>query len=224
MAAEEKKVNRTKEQQEVLNNIIECLKFKGIDQKDLCEHLGKTGQMFTNWNNGTVNSFMKYLPQIAGFLDIPVAYLYGKSDKALPQSEQVLRVLPYEKRGKRPIIGITSAGTGIIADEMIIGWQSVDEAYDSEDFFWLQIAGDSMAPKIDNGDLVLIQRDTEIEDGCIAVVIVDGTDGFIKQIHFKDDKVILHSFNPYYPDLEFEGERRKDLAFIGRARKVERDL
>lgn len=27
-----------------------------------------------------------------------------------------------------------------------------------------------------------------------------------------------------YPDLEFEGERRKDLAFIGRARKVERDL
>ena len=36
--------------------------------------------------------------------------------------------------------------------------------------------------------------------------------------------VILHSFNPYYPDLEFEGERRKDLAFIGRARKVERDL
>ena len=81
-----------------------------------------------------------------------------------------------------------------------------------------------MAPKIDNDDLVLIQRDAEIEDGCVAVVVVDGTDGFIQQIHFENNKVILHSFNPYYPDLEFEGDRRKDLRFIGRARKVERDL
>lgn len=215
---------RTVEEQEILDNIIACMTHKNLDQKDLCEYLSVNQQMFTNWKNGSSNSYLKRLPKIAEYLDIPVSYLLGKPDTSLPKSDQVQRVLPYERRGKRPIIGITSAGTGIIADEMIIGWQSVDEAYDSEDFFWLQIAGDSMAPKIDNGDLVLIQRDTEIEDGCIAVVIVDGTDGFIKQIHFKDNKVILHSFNPYYPDLEFEGERRKDLAFIGRARKVERDL
>ena len=73
-----KKVERTLEQQAILDNIIACLKYKKIDQKDLCEYLGKSGQLFTGWNSRNTNSFMKYLPEIATFLDITVDDLLGK--------------------------------------------------------------------------------------------------------------------------------------------------
>lgn len=42
-----KKVERTLEQQAILDNIIACLKYKKIDQKDLCEYLGKSGRHWT---------------------------------------------------------------------------------------------------------------------------------------------------------------------------------
>ena len=73
-----KKVERTLEQQAILDNIIACLKYKKIDQKDLCEYLGKSGQLFNGWNSRITNSFMKYLPEIATFLDITVDDLLGK--------------------------------------------------------------------------------------------------------------------------------------------------
>lgn len=56
----------------------------------------------------------------------------------------------------RPIIGMASAGRGVLAQEEILGWESVDIQYSSDDYFYLEITGDSMAPRIEDGDLVLV--------------------------------------------------------------------
>ena len=146
----------------------------------------------------------------------------GKTNNPIPNTEMVGTYIPYEKRGLRPVIGLASAGTGVIAEEMIIGWEAVEDEYDNDNCFWLEVSGNSMAPKIDNGDRVLIQRDAEIESGCIAVVVVDGTEGFLKQVEFGEDSTSLHSFNPYYPDMEFVGADQKRLHFIGRVREMKR--
>lgn len=105
---------------------------------------------------------------------------------------------------------------------MIIGWEAVEDEYDNDNCFWLEVSGNSMAPKIDNGDRVLIQRDAEIESGCIAVVVVDGTEGFLKQVEFGENSTSLHSFNPYYPDMEFVDADQKRLHFVGRVREMKR--
>ena len=69
---------RTVEEQAILNNIIACLNYKGIDQKDLCDYLGVKPQAFTNWKNKNNNSYIKHLTKIAEFLDISVDRLMGK--------------------------------------------------------------------------------------------------------------------------------------------------
>lgn len=69
---------RTREEQAILDNIVACLKYKKIQQKELCEYLGKSAQLFTNWLNENTTSYMRYLPQIAEFLDISVDHLMGK--------------------------------------------------------------------------------------------------------------------------------------------------
>ena len=146
----------------------------------------------------------------------------GKTNNPIPNKETVGTYIPYEKQGLRPVIGLASAGTGVIAEEMIVGWETVDDEYDNDNCFWLEVSGNSMAPKIDNGDRVLIQRDAEIESGCIAVVVVDGTDGFLKQVEFGENSTSLHSFNPYYPDMEFVDADQKRLHFVGRVREMKR--
>ena len=97
----------------------------------------------------------EYLKIIANELNTTVAYLKGQTDNPLPHSDQIKEYLPYEKRGMRPVIGLASAGVGVIAEEMILGWQYVDDEFDNENCFWIKISGDSMSPKIDDGDLVL---------------------------------------------------------------------
>lgn len=206
-----------------IERITALRKEKGVTEKQVLEDCGLSKNSFGNWKKGII-PVSTTQTILARYFGVSVEYLMGKTDNPVSHSEQITSYLPYEKRGLRPIIGMASAGTGVIAEEMILGWQSVDEELDTEDFFWLKIAGDSMSPKIDDGDLVLIQRDAEIENGCIAVVIVDGMEGFIKKIIFEEDSIVLHSFNPYYPDMIFTGDDRKKLHFIGRARKVERDL
>lgn len=189
----------------------------------VCEAIGLSNSVYSKWNENSIPRNTTLL-KIADFFNVSVEYLKGETDNPLPHSDQIKEYLPYEKRGMRPVIGLASAGVGVIAEEMILGWQYVDDEFDNENCFWIKIAGDSMSPKIDDGDLVLIQREVDIEDGDIVVAVVDRQDGFIKQVHFEENVLTLHSFNPYYPDMVFKGNEIKQVRFVGKAREVKRIL
>lgn len=71
-------VKRAKDEQEILDNIMSCLSYKKLKQKDLCDYLGISSQAFTNWKNGNTNSYLKYLNKISEFLDVPMEQLLGR--------------------------------------------------------------------------------------------------------------------------------------------------
>lgn len=62
---------------EILNNILALLKEQGKKQIELTSYLGLSKNVFTEWKAGRASSYMKYLPQIAEFLSVPVDYLLG---------------------------------------------------------------------------------------------------------------------------------------------------
>ena len=102
-----KKVNRTQEEQAILDNIVACLEYKEIEQKDLCEYLNVSSQMFTNWKNKSSNSYLKRLTKIAEFLDISVDHLLGKVSvsEASELEERLLRYFSFcDAEGKLRII------------------------------------------------------------------------------------------------------------------------
>lgn len=194
---------------------------KGVTQKQIQEELDLGKNSFGDWKKG-IMPIRSTQQLLAKYFGVSTDYLMGKTNNPIPNTETVGTYIPYEKRSLRPVIGLASAGKGVIAEEMIVGWEAVEDEYDNDNCFWLEVSGDSMAPKIDNGDRVLIQRDAEIESGCIAVVVVDGVEGFLKQVEFGENSTSLHSFNPYYPDMEFVGADQKRLHFIGRVREMKR--
>ena len=66
---------------EVLNNILSLLKIQNKKQTELAAHLNLSKNVFTNWKNGDNTSYIKYLPQIAEFLNVTVDYLLGNDNK-----------------------------------------------------------------------------------------------------------------------------------------------
>lgn len=173
-----------------IERVTELRQEKGVTEKQVLLDCGLSKNSFGNWKKGIVP-----LPSaqniLAAYFGVSTDYLMGKTNNPIPNTEQIGTYLPYEKRGFRPVIGWASAGTGVIAEEMIIDWELVDDEYDNENCFWLEVAGNSMSPKIDNGDRVLVQRDAEIESGNIVVVVVDGTDGYLKQLEVTEDSLSL---------------------------------
>ena len=163
------------------------------------------------------------LKTIATNLATTVAYLKGETDDPNFHLSSVgMTVLPYEKRGSRPVFGHASAGLGVLAQQEAMGREPVSAEYDTDDYFWLVVSGDSMSPKIDDGDLVLVNREAPVETNTTMVVIVDDDQGFVKKVSINEDTVTLHSANPYYPPMVFGGAELARLRFIGRVVELRR--
>lgn len=165
------------------------------------------------------------LKVIAINLNTTISYLKGETDDPLFHLESVgMKTIPYEGERMRPIVGRASAGLGVIAQEEILGYARVDDEFYSDDFFWLQVEGDSMSPYIDNGDQVLVQKDVPLETNTIMVVVVDDDDGFVKKIYIDEDTVTLHSYNQNYKPMVFGGSELSRLRFIGKVREIRRSV
>lgn len=95
-----------------------------------------------------------------------------------------------------PIVGRVAAGQPILAEENLEGRFNVDEVFDSEDgSFLLRVTGDSMIDEgIMDGDLVLVEPDTRVHDGRIAVVMVDG-EATVKRVVKQKRRIALKPAN-----------------------------
>lgn len=195
----------------IIDNIKKEMKKRGISGYRLCKDLGIGDSTFRAWVKGSEPS-AKYVAKIAEYFNIPVDFLL-KSD-IMPSG-----AIPFisEEMIALPILGRVSGGNGVLAQENIIGYEIVHakKLIEGETYFWLKVQGDSMSPKIDEGDLVLVKKQESVDNGSLAVVIVNGEDGVVKKVEYGPDWIELHSYNPYYPVRRFEGVDVQEVQVVG---------
>lgn len=163
------------------------------------------------------------LKVIAINLGTTVEYLKGETDDPYFHLSSVgLSTFPCETSGKRPVYGHASAGLGVIAQQEVLGYEQVDPEFDANDYFWLQVDGDSMSPVLNDRDLVLVEKEAPLETDTLMVVLVDDDEGFVKKVSIHEDTVTLHSFNPHYPPRIFGGSEIGRLRFVGRVVEMKR--
>ena len=92
------------------------------------------------------------------------------------------------------------------------------------EYFYLQVVGDSMYPEMEEGDLVLARRQDSVDSGSYAVVIIDNEDGVIKRVVYDKDYVELESVNPMYPPRRFEGADVLRVRVFGLVKEIKRKL
>lgn len=81
-----------------------------------------------------------------------------------------------------------------------------------------------MSPKIDNGDLIQVHRQTTVENGSVGVVLIDNEEALFKKIKYDKKSIDLISFNPYYPVKHFEGKELQRIQVLGLVKKVIKNI
>lgn len=120
-------------------------------------------------------------------------------------------VFRLEKGMKIPVLGSVAAGTPIFAEENYIGSEEISEELASTgEFFGLRIHGDSMSPRISDGDIVIVRQQDDAESGDIVIVLINGDSATCKKLMKYTDGISLLSFNPAYEPMTFTNKEIED--------------
>ena len=162
----------------------------------------------------------KTLTAVAKAMGLSVPMLMAQlqeEDKKLPGG---MEIYPVEETVLIPVVGVVRAGFGGLAFECDMGSESVGKSalngYDLHDFFYLRVKGDSMEPRLYEGDLVLVRRQSSVDSGSYAVVTIDDEEGVVKIVEYDKDTIRLISQNHNYPPRVFTGEDVTRIRVIGK--------
>ena len=104
---------------------------------------------------------------------------------------------PRRAKGVRiPVLGRVAAGIPIEAIEDVDDWEEIPESMAKNgEYFALRITGNSMEPRMLDGDVVIVKRQSDVDNGDVAVVLVNGNDATVKQITKSETGLTLIGWN-----------------------------
>ena len=114
-----------------------------------------------------------------------------------------------------PVIGTVRAGYGALALEEDYG-EEYARVKDPDSYFYLKVKGDSMEPRISDGDLALVHRQNTLNSGELGVVVFGEGEGTLKKYVVRGNTVVLQPFNPAYPPQILVGEDLDHLYIEGK--------
>ena len=186
-----------------MNNLKKLRNQKGWSQIEMAKRLCVSQGTYSLWENDKVKIDNESLQKLADFFCVTVDYLLGREDRSGLKS----------KRGKWiPVYGEIAAGIPIEAIEDIIDYEEIPEEMAAQgEYIALRIKGDSMEPKISDGDVVIIRRQESVENGQIAAVMVNGDSATLKRIKQEDNGLWLISSNQAYPPIFYTRKECEQL-------------
>lgn len=103
----------------------------------------------------------------------------------------------YHAKGIRiPVLGRVAAGIPIEAITDVDDWEEIPESMSKTgEYFALRITGNSMEPRMLDGDVVIVKRQSDVDSGDVAVVLVNGNDATVKQITKSETGLTLIGWN-----------------------------
>lgn len=187
-------------------NIDYYMNRMGLERKELARALGVPYSSLTDWMNGNSYPRIDKIQKMADFFGVE------KSDLVEPRS-----AMKTVKATKLPILGQVAAGPAIEMIENIEGDIIIDSKL-SEDCFALRIKGDSMSPRIMNGDVVIVKKQSDVESGEIAIVAVNGDEATCKRVKKYRDGIELIPINPTFPVQFFSVDEieTKPITILGK--------
>lgn len=122
---------------------------------------------------------------------------------------------PIPKTYKRPRLGTIAWGEPILAEENIEAYDDIPDSIKCD--FTLICKGDSMVnARINDGDIVYIKQQSQVDNGEIAAVLIDN-EATLKRVYIYEDKVVLQPENTKYPPFVYTKEDMNNIRILGKA-------
>lgn len=181
----------------------------GLTQQELANRMGyKSKSTINKIEMGKNDVSQSGVTKFAKALNTSVAYLMGWDNSSTNKSAVSINVL-----------GRVAAGTPLDAIEYVIDTEEITEELASTgSFFGLQIKGDSMEPRICDGDVVIVRQQSDAESGDIVIAMVNGDDAVCKKLKKYDGGIALISLNTKYEPMMFSEEeiKHKPVKILGK--------
>ncbi len=162
---------------------------------------------------------IQIIKQAAEGMGIDFNILFNKIEGNVDISDAQSSKKPQSKGVKINVLGRVAAGIPIEAVEDIIDTEEItQEMAATGEFFGLQIHGDSMEPRMCEGDVVIVRKQDDAESGDIVIAMVNGDDATCKRLRKYRDGIELISNNPSYEPMFFSNEEiaSKPVKIIGK--------
>lgn len=186
--------------------LSQALSIKNITQTELCKKTGIPKSAMSQYIKGNFEPKQDRIYLIAKALNISEAWLMGYDVPILREGNKKKSSI------KIPVLGLVRAGIPMDAVEYIIDYEEIGEDMAGQgEFFALQIKGDSMEPKISDGDVVIVRKQPDIESGETAIVLVNGDEATIKKVQKFSGGINLIPSNPAYDVMTFTNEQIEKL-------------
>ncbi|MBE7048965.1 MAG: helix-turn-helix domain-containing protein [Ruminococcaceae bacterium] len=185
----------------------------GLSLQDVADKLDVNRSSVMRWENGeTLKIKLPIVEKLAQILQTSPDYLMGyknTDDSFLPGY-----ACPADNACFLPVLRRIVGAENLFEKQNIIDYELADGRYRYAHYFYLSVAGDSMAPYLVEQDRVLVKQQDYLKNGQIGVFIIDGQNYMIRE-YYRNKGVELRAFNPYYPALHFSNAEEKRVQIIG---------
>ena len=186
-------------------------------QEELAQKLGLQKSAIAKYENGRVENIKRsIIAQMAEILECSPAYLMGWDRNVGPLSNGT----KHKTAGVTiNVLGRVAAGIPIEAIEDVIDTEEItEEMAATGDFFGLQIHGDSMEPRICEGDVVFVRQQDDAESGELVIAMINGDEATCKRLKKYAGGIMLLSNNPKYEPMVFTNNEisEKPVKILGK--------
>lgn len=171
-------------------------KEKEMTQAELAKRLNVSPSTIAMYETNQRDPSYPMLLQIADFFDVNLQVLSkGSNDPCLiPIYDKIQADIPLE------------------AIEDIIDYEEIPIKMSKQgEYFGMKINDDSMAPRFQKGDVVIVRKQLNIANDDIAIILVNGNDATIKKIKKDKNGIALIPLNPNYQILYYSNAEIADL-------------
>jgi len=189
-------------------NIRYYMNKHSVTQTEICNTLGFKMPTFSDWVNAKTYPRIDKIELMANYFGITKADLVEKRNTTRQRRGVSINVL-----------GRVAAGIPIEAITDIIDTEEIsEEMARTGDFFGLKITGDSMEPRIYNGDVVIVRKQDDADTGDIVIAMVNGDDAVCKRLKKYDGGLALLSLNSKYEPMMYSNDDvvHKPVRIIGK--------
>lgn len=198
---------------------------RGITQEQLASLLKVSRSTIGMYETGGREPDFETCEAIADIFNVDMDYLLGRSsvERKHPITPSPIPpgFSPIPKMVQVPLIGSIACGTPITAEQNIEQMVCVPSRWHAT--FTLTCKGDSMAPRIHDGDLVAIRKQPEVEQGEIAAVRI-GEEATLKRVYLHPNFIELRPENPAFESIILAKEDMNAVTIEGKAVGLCRDI
>lgn len=187
--------------------IKELREQKGITQAELAKAMNLSPSTIGMYEQGRREPNMETAAQFARFFNVSLEKIVGipvniHADTSRAVDQPVAMI---------PVYGRIVAGEPREAVEEILGYTAIpDKNERAEDFFALKVFGASMQPTFLDGDTVIIRKQPTVDNGQVAVVLIENEEATVKRVFIAPDGITISADNPavfrqrFYTNEEIE--------------------